>query len=88
MIPAISQICSLNSPFETDIEDYAAGQCPSIELWLGKLEAWLGEHSHEDFMRLRATHEVKTPVASFQGGILASQGEKRKEAWELSLIHI
>jgi sugar phosphate isomerase/epimerase len=83
MIPTISQICSLQSPFEKDIEDYAAAQCTSIELWLGKLEAWLESNSREEFKRLVKTHNVTTPVASFQGGILASQGEKRKEAWEL-----
>ena len=83
MIPSLSQICSLNSPFEKDIEDYAAGQCPSIELWLGKLEAWLEDHSQDDFKRLLDRHDVKAPVASFQGGVLTSQGDKRKEAWTL-----
>ena len=83
MIPSLSQICSLNSPFEKDIEDYAAGQCPSIELWLGKLEAWLEAHSPDDFKQLLERHDVRTPVASFQGGVLTSQGDKRKEAWTL-----
>lgn len=83
MIPTISQICSLNSAFEKDIEDYAAAQCKSIELWLGKLEGYLDHHGPRDVQQLLDRHEVSAPVASFQGGLLASQGEKRKQAWEL-----
>ena len=45
MIPTLAQVSSLNSPFEKDIEDYAAGACRSVELWLGKLEGYLEKHS-------------------------------------------
>ena len=83
MVPTISQICSLNSPFEKDIEDYSAGGCTSIEIWLGKLEAWLESHSREEYSTLLQQHQVSATVASFQGGILARQGEKRAQAWEL-----
>ena len=83
MIPTISQICSLNSPFEKDIEDYSAAQCQSIELWLGKLDGYLDSHSTADVKQLLDRHQVTAPVASFQGGLLASQGEKRRHAWEL-----
>ena len=83
MIPSISQICSLMSPFESDIEDYAAGNCKAIDLWCGKLEAYLEEHSLDEVRRLLTLHEVSAAALSFQGGILAAQGEKRKEAWKL-----
>ena len=82
MKPALSQVCSLEAPFETDVEDYAAGKCEAIELWLGKLDAYLEKHSPDDVRRLLAEHDVTAPVASFQGGLLTSQGEFRKQHWE------
>lgn len=82
MKPAISQVCSLNSPFEKDIEDYAAGACRAVELWLGKLETYLQQHSVDDVRRLLDEQEMVAPVASFQGGLLVSQGDARREHWE------
>jgi 2-keto-myo-inositol isomerase len=83
MLATISQVCSLDSPFEKDLEDYAAGHCDSVELWLTKLETWLQAHSLDDFRFLRDKLGLQTPVASFQGGLLASQAERRQEAWGL-----
>ena len=78
----LSQVCSLESAFEQDIEDYAAGGCRTIELWLGKLETFLQTHSVDDVRKLLDVQEMIAPVASYQGGILASQGEKRKQHWD------
>lgn len=92
MKPAISQVCSLNSSFADDIADYAAGACHAIEIWLGKLDHFLESHSVDDVRRLLDEHEVTAPVASFQGGLLISQGEARREHWNdftrrLDLLH-
>ena len=54
MKPCLAQVCSLNSPFELDIVDYAAGHCHAIEIWLGKLESYLESHSTDDVRRLLA----------------------------------
>lgn len=85
MIPTLSQVCSLTSRFDADIEDYAAGKCASVEIWLTKLEDYLERHSVAEVKDWLAKFGVSAPVASFQGGILASQGERRKEAWDLFL---
>ena len=82
MIPALSQVCSLNSPFAKDVEDYAAGGCAAMEVWLTKLEAYLESHSIDELRRLLEKHEMLVPVASFQGGLLVSQGEERSVHWE------
>jgi 2-keto-myo-inositol isomerase len=82
MKPALSQVCTLNAPFEKDIEEYAAGHCQAIELWLGKLEGYLESHSVDDVQKLLDQHEVAAPVASYQGGLLASQGDARREHWD------
>ena len=83
MKPAISQVCSLQSPFDKDVEDFAAAHCETVELWLTKLEQFLQQHSTDDAKRLLSDHGINAPVASFQGGLLTSQGEARKQAWDL-----
>ncbi|HEY2148933.1 MAG TPA: sugar phosphate isomerase/epimerase family protein [Pirellulales bacterium] len=83
MLPAISQVCTLHAPFEKDIDEFAAGHCGAVEIWWGKLEAFLKDHSIDDVRRLLAEHEMPAPVASYQGGLLASQGEARREHWTL-----
>lgn len=82
MLPALSQVCSLHSPFERDVADYAAGKCGAIEVWLTKLEEFLKSHSLDNVRRLLDEHEMAAPVASFQGGLLVSQGERRRAHWE------
>jgi len=82
MLPALSQVCSLNASFEDDIADYAAGACNAIELWLGKLETYLETHSLDDVRRLLDKHNIVAPAASFQGGLLVSQGDARREHWQ------
>lgn len=82
MKPAIAQVCSLESAFERDVEDYAAGACTAIELWLGKLEGYLESHTPADVRELLSRHGVVAPVASFQGGLLTTQGERRREHWD------
>ena len=81
MIPTLSQVCCLSSAFDADIEDFAAGQCRSIEVWLTKLEDYLERHPVSDVRAWLERFEMAAPVASFQGGLLASQGERRQEAW-------
>jgi 4-hydroxyphenylpyruvate dioxygenase len=83
MIPTLSQVCSLNAPFGDDLEDYAAGQCHSVELWLTKLGEYLKSHTPADVRRLLDDLQMQAPVASWQGGLLTSQGAMRKEAWDL-----
>ncbi len=69
MKPTLSQVCSLPASFAADIEDYAAGQCRSIELWFTKLENYLRDHSVADVKGLFERHQVRAPVASYQGGL-------------------
>lgn len=82
MTPALSQVCTLHSPFAKDVEDYAAGKCGAMEIWLTKLEEYLKAHSVDDVRLLLERHEIAAPAASFQGGLLVSQGEQRKAHWE------
>ena len=83
MIPALSQVCTLNSSFEDDIADYAAGHCRAVEIWLTKLEEYLSHASLSDARHLLRDHQITPIAASFQGGLLSSQGEARTASWEL-----
>src|SRR5215475_341109 len=81
MIPALSQVCTLEAPFDKDVEDYSAGHCRAMEVWLTKLETFLQSHSLDDVKSLLEKNEMAVPVASFQGGLLVSQGDARREHW-------
>lgn len=81
MQPVLSQVCSLHADFEADLADYAAGACTHIEVWLGKLETWLHNHTLDDVRSLLQEHSLTLPVASYQGGLLSSQGDARREHW-------
>lgn len=81
MLPALSQVCTLHASFEQDVADYAAGHCGAIEIWLTKLETYLQSHALDDVRRLLEQNAIAAPVASYQGGLLVSQGDARKEHW-------
>ena len=52
MKPAVSQVCSLESPFEKDIEDYAAGALPGDRAVGRQARHVLERHSEADLLRL------------------------------------
>lgn len=83
MQPALAHVSSLPAPLESELDDYAASQCEAVEIWFSKVETWLGQNSLDKLKELLARFGLKMPVAAGQGGLLASQGEARREAWEL-----
>lgn len=82
MKPAISQVCTLNTPLEQDLADYAAAHVTAVELWLGKVETYLQNHTVNDLARLLDELQLAAPVASYQGGLLTTQGPARDEHWK------
>jgi 4-hydroxyphenylpyruvate dioxygenase len=82
MVPCLSQVCSLGSSFENDIDGYADAAGSAIELWLTKLEEYLSTHSPTEVQARAADRGLKLAAASFQGGLLISQGESRRAAWD------
>ncbi|MEC8737390.1 MAG: TIM barrel protein, partial [Planctomycetota bacterium] len=81
MKPAISTVCSLNAPLETILEDYSAGQCRLIEVWLGHAEQYLDGKPAKALSELLLHHGCDPVAATFQGGLLTSQGDARREHW-------
>jgi 4-hydroxyphenylpyruvate dioxygenase len=83
MRPALAQVCSLGAAFAADVTDYAAARVSAIELWVTKLEDYLNAHSAAQVRQLLEDLQLEIAAASQQGGLLASQGEARREAWQL-----
>lgn len=88
MEPALSQVCSLHWPLEEDLAGYPDGACRSVEIWLGKLDAYLKDHSPDDVRRLLQTHHLQAPVASYQGGLFAPQADQRREHFHTFQRHL
>ena len=81
MIPAVGTVCSLDAALPTVIEDYAAGHCNAVDLWLGHAEGFLEGREPAALRELLEGHGVTAVAASFQGGLLTSQAEARLEHW-------
>jgi 4-hydroxyphenylpyruvate dioxygenase len=81
VIPCLSQVCSLGSSFEDDLDGYADGACPALELWLTKLEDYLASHPPSEVLSRAVDRGLTLACATYQGGLLLSQGAARQEAW-------
>ena len=81
MRPAIATVCSLEASLETILDDYAAGHVDAIDLWLGHADAFVKEHGVAVLKGRLTEQGIAAVAASFQGGLLTSQGEARREHW-------
>jgi sugar phosphate isomerase/epimerase len=78
MKPCLSEATTMSSTFAEDVTTCARVGCPALEVWLTKLEDHLETHSVADTRKLLSDHQVALAGASYQGGLLLSQGEQRK----------
>jgi len=78
MRPCLSGATILPASLAEDVGYTADAGCGALEVWLPKLETHLETHNLEATRKLLADRGVSIPVAAFQGGLLLSQGEKRK----------
>ncbi len=83
MTLAISQACTLNATLAEELPAIAGGGWSHIELWLTKVEKYLEENSLDSLRELLKTNNLTPVAASYQGGLLTSQGEARKIAFDL-----
>jgi sugar phosphate isomerase/epimerase len=74
----ISEACTLSCTFAEDVAAYAEAGCRAMEVWLTKLETHLETHPAADTRKLLEDRQMALPAASYQGGLLLSQGEQRK----------
>src|SRR5712692_8082296 len=82
MKPCISEATTLPSTFAEDVAAYADGGWSAMEGWLTKLENHLETDSAEDTRKLLTDRGLSLAAASYQGGLLLSQGEQRKAHYD------
>src|SRR5438132_4813274 len=78
MKPCLSEALTLPRTFAEDVAAFADAGCPALEVWLTKLETHLESHSAGDTRQLLRDRTMTLAAASYQGGLLLSQGEQRK----------
>jgi sugar phosphate isomerase/epimerase len=81
MIPCISQVTTLSTPFEVDLPAFARAGWPAVELSLTKLETFLKTRSLDEAAAILTDHGLVAAGASAQGGLLLSVGEARIAHW-------
>lgn len=78
-VPALGTVCSLDADLRTILEDYAAGQCRAVDVWLGHVERFLEQSEPEALRDLLAASGIRVVAASFQGGLLSASGDAGRE---------
>jgi sugar phosphate isomerase/epimerase len=78
----ISEVTTLQATFAEDVAAFAAAGWPAMEVWLTKLETHLQNHSAEATRQLIAENQIVLAAGAYQGGLLLSQGESRKEHFD------
>ncbi len=78
MKPCISQASCMPSSFWDDVQGFVAGGISAIEVWLTKLEDALERSSPREVMDRLLAQGVTLAAASYQGGLLLSQGAARQ----------
>lgn len=74
----ISEATTLPATFAEDLANFASAGCTRMEVWLTKLEKHLETHSADATRQLLAEKGVQLVGASYQGGLLLSQGQQRQ----------
>ncbi len=78
MKPCLSESLTMSSSFAEDVAAFADAGCSAMEVWLTKLEKHLEEHTTADTRSLLHSRNLTLAAASYQGGLLVSQGEQRR----------
>jgi 2-keto-myo-inositol isomerase len=78
MKPCISEATTMPGSFAEDVAAFAEAGFAGMEVWLTKLEKHLETHSAAATRRLLQDRNMVLAAASYQGGLLLSQGEQRK----------
>jgi 4-hydroxyphenylpyruvate dioxygenase len=82
MKACLSEATTLPTAFADDVAAYADGGCTAMEVWLTKLETHLETHTAADAKKLIEDRGMTLAAASYQGGLLLSQGEERKAHYD------
>ena len=79
----ISQATTMSAAWADDVSAHAGVGWAGVEVWLTKLERHLETASEADARGAFVDAGVAPAAASFQGGLLQSQGDRRREQFEM-----
>jgi sugar phosphate isomerase/epimerase len=82
MKPCLSNVTTLPTAFADDVHAYADAGGTAMEVWLTKLEEHLQKSSVSATKQLLAEREMQLVAAAYQGGLLLSQGQQRREMYD------
>ncbi len=82
MKACISEATTMSGTFADDVANYADAGCAGMEVWLTKLEKHLDDTSIAATHQLLKERGMTLAAASYQGGLLLSQGEQRKAHYD------
>lgn len=82
MRPCISEATTLSGTFADDVNGYADAGCLAMEVWLTKLEDHLKQHPAEETLKMLSDRGMTLAAASYQGGLLLSQGAQRQAHYD------
>ncbi len=82
MKPCISQASTLPAAFMEDIDAYAGAGFSAVEVWLTKLETAVESKAPAELKKQVEDKGIALVAASYQGGLLLSQGDQRKTHFE------
>ena len=82
MKPCISEATTMSASFAEDVANYADAGCLAMEVWLTKLEKHLEQETASATRRMVQDRGMVLAAASYQGGLLLSQGEQRKADYD------
>ena len=74
----ISEATTMSATFAEDVAHFAEAGWRGMEVWLTKLETHLENQSLADTRKLLSDRGMTLAAASYQGGLLLSQGEQRR----------
>jgi 4-hydroxyphenylpyruvate dioxygenase len=78
----ISEATTLPATFEEDVTAYAEVGVRAMEVWLTKLEKHLETRSAAETRKLLEDRQMTLAAASYQGGLLLSQGDQRRAHYD------
>jgi sugar phosphate isomerase/epimerase len=77
MIPCISQVTVLPTPFGEDLAAFGRAGWPAVELWLTKVESFLETHSLAEVRNRLEGEGLRALAAASQGGLLLTRDAER-----------
>jgi 2-keto-myo-inositol isomerase len=82
MKPCISEAVTMPCTFAEDVASFADAGWNAMEVWLTKLETHLETNTVVETRKLLEDRQMSLAAASYQGGLLLSQGEQRRAHYD------